>query len=388
MSDKKDDIDAIEDFKKNFEEETKFENLRHENSKKRTLIDAERVTFQLEQMNQDKKDLELARNANFDSLTKEQVEHIQKENDEYIAAAKNAMSFINKSFDNIVPFFRKNLIMVGAQTGQGKSTAVANIAFRMKDQINPDTGKPKRTLILTNEEKAEDVYNRVTSLAMGWSYTNHTIFTEEQIDTYRKAIPAWAAGGLITVIDDTHGGSHGVTTSLEGIESVFENLLKNKIYYDVVIIDYYQNIINSKRDASISENEAQGRLARMLDRYKNIYPAPIVLMAQMKPLDEDDRTPWQIRIQGRRVISNACTFVIEMLADFQNKATQWTVWKSRFTQSVGVEFRTGWDKGRYVEYSPEFIAAVDAAKSVKESAEFDKSIGLPNIKPEGEGDGQ
>ena len=378
MSDTKD-LDAIEDFKEKIEEETKFENLRHENSKKKTLIETERVNVQLEKMEQDKLDLKRAKEANYGALSPDQIAHIQKENDDYIAAAKTSMSFINKTFDGVVPFFRKNLILIGAQTGFGKSTAVANIAFRVKDQINPSTGKYRTTLILTNEEQAEDVYNRVTSLAMGWSYTNHSAFTDEQTEVYRKAIPAWAANGLITVVDNTHGGSHGVTTSLEGIESVFEKLLADRIYYDVIIIDYYQNIITSKRDATMSENEVQARLSRMLDRYKNLYPAPIILMAQMKPQDREERTPWQERIKGRKIIADSCTFIVEMAANFQEMSTEWTVWKSRFTQAVGRQFTTGWDKGRYVEHTPEFIANVAAAKAARATKEFDKTVGLPNI---------
>lgn len=381
-------IDAIEDFNEKIAEDEKYENLKHENSKKKILIESDRVAMQLERLNQDKADLELAKKANYGALSEEQIIYIQKENDDYIKAAKSAMSFVHTIFDGMVPFFRKNLILIGAQTGQGKSTAVANIVFRVKDQISPVTGKPRRSLVLTNEERAEDVYNRVTSLAMGWSYTNHTSFTDEQTDTYRKAIPAWARGGLITVIDNTHGGSHGVTTSLEGIESVFENLLTNQEYYDCIIIDYYQNIITSKKDATMSENEVQARLTRMLDRYKNLYPAPIVLMAQMKPLDRDERTPWQERIKGRKIIADACTFIFEMAADFEAQTTVWTVWKSRFTQTVGKIFTTGWEKGKYVEHTEEFAKKVTQAKEERASKALDKKIGLPEIKPKEGSNGQ
>ena len=80
MSDTKD-LDAIEDFKKNIEEETKFENLRHETAKKKTLIESQRVTVQLEKMNQDQADLELAKNANYGALSSVQIANIQREND-------------------------------------------------------------------------------------------------------------------------------------------------------------------------------------------------------------------------------------------------------------------------------------------------------------------
>jgi hypothetical protein len=394
MSDEKDqkekDQKDIDMFTERFKEDERYERIKYENSKKKTLIEEERLSYQLKTQNQNKLEIKLAEEANFGALSQENVLHLQQENDDYIKAAKNCMPFIEKNtFRSFVPFFRKNLILIGAQTGFGKSTAVANIAFRVKDEVNPDTKKRRRCLILTNEEKSEDVYNRITSLAMGWSYTDHSTFTEEQIVAYRNAIPAWAKDGLITVIDNTHGGSHGVTTSLEGIEAVFESLIRNKEWYDVIIIDYYQNIIQSKKDPTINQYVAQEQLARMLDRYKNIYPAPIILMAQMKPQDREERTPWQERVKGSKAISDSATFIVEMAADFQNLATNWTVWKSRFTQSVGKAFKTGWDKGKYVEYTPEFIAKVEDMKAAKASKDFDKQVGLPNIEfKEGEDDGE
>lgn len=370
---------AIEDFKEKMAIAAEFEKLKKENSEKRAIIDNKRVTSQLEKLKQDEKDLELAKNANYGALSSEQIVQIQKENDDYIVAAKSGMRFIDEVFDGVVPFFRKNFILVGAKTGDGKSTAAANIIQCITNQINPVTGKTRRALVLTNEERAEDVYNRVTALSMGWTYVNHNAFTDEQVDTFRRAISAFAAGGRITVIDNTHGGSHGVTTSLEGIESVFENLLENKEYYDVIIIDYYQNIIYSKKDPTMSENEVQARLTRMIDRYKNIYPAPIVMMAQMNPPDAEDRTPWQIRIKGRKIIADAATFVVEMAANRETRSTQWTVWKSRFTEAMGKTFSTGYSKGKFVKYDEAFIASVEKLKYEANAREIDKKIGLPDV---------
>ena len=267
MSDPKADA-ALLELQAKMAEEQKFENLKHETSKKRAVIDSKRIDTQLEKLQQDEKDMELAKNANYDVLSDEQVKNIQRENDEYIRASRSPIMFIDETFSTAVPFFRKNLILIGAKTGEGKSTAVANIAHRVQKQINPETGKRMRTLILTNEERSEDVYNRITALQKGWSYTNHSKFTDEQATIFTRAIPVWSKDGVLTVVDNTHGGSHGVTTSLEGIENVFEKLIADKVWYDVVIIDYYQNIVYSQKDQMMSENEVQARLARMLDRYK------------------------------------------------------------------------------------------------------------------------
>lgn len=387
MSDPKD-AAALEELQKNIAEEEKYENLKHDTSKKKAVIEAAKVDAQMEKLEQDRIDMKLAKEANYDVLSAEQLAVIQQANDDYIAASRSPMKFINDTFDGVVPFFRKNLILIGAKTGEGKSTAVANIAYRVQMQKHPETGKRLRTLILTNEERAEDVYNRITALQMGWSYTNHSKFTDEQARTFTRAIPVWSKDGVVTVVDNNHGGSHGVTTSLEGIESVFEKLIKDGVQYDVIIIDYYQNIIYSQKDQHMSENDVQARLARMLDRYKNQYAAPITIMAQMNPPDDQDRTPWQQRIKGRKIIADSCTFVVEMSANFEDRATAWKVWKSRFTESIGKTYHTGWENGKYVPYSEEFILKVNALKESHASRELDKTIGLQNIKPkEGEPSG-
>ncbi len=375
MSDEK----ALAEMQEKMAQQEKFEVMKNETAKKQAIINSKRATSTLEKIAHDQKDIAIAKKANYGSLTAEQIEYIQKENDDYIIAAKTGMQFINKEFSGVVPFFRKNFILVGAKTGEGKSTAVANIAYSVIKQRNPKTGKPRRVLVLTNEERAEDVYNRITALARGWHYTNHSEFTDEQINTFRDSIKALGSNGLVTVIDNTHGGSHGVTTSIDGIETVFDTLIANNEIYDVVLIDYYQNIIHSKKDPTASENEVQARLTRMIDKYKNIYPAPIVMMAQMNAPDEDDRTPYQYRIKGRKIIADAATFVIEMAADRQNKATQWTVWKSRFTESVGKVFHTGYENGKFVEYSDAFRAKVQEEQDRRRAKEIDKTIGLPDV---------
>ncbi len=382
MSDSKD-LEALAELQRKAAEEEVYENLKHENSKKRAIIDSKRIETQLERLHEDEKDMELARNANYDALTEEQLREIQKNNDDYIEAARSPMYFIADVFNGVVPFFRKNLIFIGAKTGEGKSTAVANIIFNVQKLVNPETGKRRRSFVITNEERSEDVYNRITALQKGWAYTNHSKFSEEQARTFTRAIPYWAKDGVITVADNTFSGGHGVTTSLEGIASIFDNLIEKKIYYDVIVIDYYQNIIYSQKDQFMNENEVQARLARILDRYKNIYPAPIVLMGQMNAPDDQDRIPWQLRIKGRKIIADAATHVMEMSANFEDHATEWQIWKSRFTESMGKIFKTGFDKGKFVDYTPEFQAKVTAHKEAAQAREFNKTVGLPDIKVEG-----
>lgn len=378
----KNNAETKEEFREKIEKAAALETLKQETWQKKLILDNKIVSARLEQIEKNEKDIEIAKASNFGALTIGQINNIQQENDQYILAAKNGMEFICKSFKNAVPFFRKNFILIGGKTGDGKSTTVANIVHSVISKKNPSTGKTRRALVLTNEERAEDFYNRVTCLLNGWHYTNHDKFTEEQINTFRQFIPILASNGRLTVVDNNHNGSHGVTTTIEGIETIFDSLIVNKEYYDVVIIDYYQNIISSQRNPNMTENEVQSRLARMMDKYKNTYPAPIVMMAQVNAPDKDQKVPFQQRIKGRKVIMDPATMVMEMVADRPNLRTQWVIWKSRFTEAVGKDFFTGYDYGKYVEYTNEFAEEVQKRAYLKEMKKIDSTIGLKDVKPE------
>ena len=377
--------DIKDETLKHLEEVAAVEKLKQDNTAKKAILDNKRLNFQLEQVTQHEKDLVIAKNTNYGALTDEQIARLQKANDEYIEAAKNGMSFICDTFKGIAPYFQKNLFLIGGKTGEGKSTTVANIAWSTICQRSPITGKGRRVLVLTNEENAEDFYNRVTCLAHGWHYTNHDKFTDEQTKTFREWMPKLAKGGRLTVVDNVFNGSNGVTTSIEGIQGVFENLIANGEYYDVILIDYYQNIKYSKKSAHLTEFEVQAIFANMMDRYKNEYPAPIVVMSQINPQD-DKNTPFQYRIKGRKVIMDPCTFVLEMKADRENLQTEWTVHKSRFTEAVGSCFYTGYDKGRFVVRDAEFLKKLADYKDKKMFKALDKANGIKDAF-KGEDDG-
>lgn len=366
---------------KKLEELAKFEARKKELQAKELTLKERRVENDLNRLNKNDHDLEVAQKTNFGGMTQEQIEHTQRESEEYIEAARECMVFINDSFEGAVPYFRKNLIFIGAPTGDGKSTTVANVVSSTMRQTNPKTGKRRRVLVITNEEKSEDVYNRVTCLAKGWHYTNHNKFTDEQSETFSKYIPLLAKDGWLTVVDDAFGSTPdnpigGVTTSIEGIETIFESLIRNGEYYDAVLIDYYQKVQFSKNNPRMNEWEVQSQLAGILDKYKNLYPAPIILLGQIARPDRENTIPFKIRIEGRKVILNSCTAALEMMADRENLRTEWVVHKSRFNENVGNSFHTGYKSGRFVKYTSEFQSEINQMKERKEAATFDKKVGL------------
>lgn len=350
-------------------------------SEKDLTLKEHRVNRELDELVKNNKEIELANSITFGQMSQEDINQLVIDNNEYMDAAKNSMVFINNDFKKLVPYFRKNLILVGGDTGDGKSTSVANIVFSTITRVNPATGKAGRVLVLTNEEAREDFYNRVTCLSKGWAYTNHDQFTEEQRKAFSEHIPIWAANGRLTIIGDVHEGVSGNTTTPEGIEIILNNLLRDyhqgRPVYDAVILDYYQNVRHSKVDAKMNEYDAQRKLAGILDQMKIRYPGPIVVMAQMKKLvDEEDSTPFNVRLKGSKLICDKATFICEIIPQREYLRSLWKVWKSRFTDAIGNNTHTGYDRGRFVPYTPAFKLSVSA--KVAENLERRQQNALPD----------
>lgn len=379
----------MSDLKKNFADDLLMADLLEKKKAELAKDELEIKTFKIEaqkqRMEEAKKNLELAQKSSFGILSDAEVEKLVRYSEEYIDAAKSGMSFIDAAtFKGLVPFFRKNLIVIGAKTGEGKSTAVANIVRELISQRNPETGKVRRVLVITNEEKSEDFYNRITCLIMGWHYVNHDKFTEEQKSTFSKYIKLLSK--LVTVVDDAFGGGSGMTTTPEGIDMILNNCARDGDFYDAVLIDYYQNISWSQKDPALDEYKAQARLAGILDKHKNTYPAPIVIMAQIKPAEdgEEAATPFEYRIKGRKQIIVPATFVMEMVADRKMYRTKWIIHKGRFAESVGSEHYTGYDRGRFVPYDQAFKTKILEQIEKKQREAVNKASGLDfmNLKKE------
>lgn len=297
---------------------------------------------------------------NLSKMSDENVEALQKESAEYMEAARKEMQFIHTDFKNLVPYFMRNLILIGAQTGQGKSTVVANLAYLNYLQKDPITGERKKTLIITNEEDPADVYARIVCVSKGWHYTNHSNFTDHQKDAIKEGIKEFSQ--YITVIGDTHEGVSGCTTTIEGVETIFANLIHaaktTGFKYDVVLFDYYQNVQFSKLNARLDEFKVQAKLSGKLDKWKNEYDAPIVLLCQLYSPDKDGKVPFEQRIRGHKGIMTKATCAIEMLAKPRTLETEFIFHKCRYTMGAGVKVILGFVKGQFVNKGKEYFAAL------------------------------
>lgn len=315
--------------------------------KKEKELHHNRVKEQHEDMVKRKEQTKKVQNVRLGVYDSDRIQRLKEENRQYLTLAKNSKVFMMDAFKAKVPYFAKNLITIGATTGSGKSTTCANLTFRA-------AMSGQNVLVITNEENVTDVYNRLTCLLKGWPYTDHTSFTDEQQDAFDIGIETWPH--RVEVIDDKFTkGELGQTTTIEGIEGILNSILKNNIKYDVIILDYYQKVSSSTKNPKKEPWEVQAKLCKLLDSFKNAYTAPIIVLSQMKPGDDF----YQNRIEGRKMIANVSTCVIELVADRDKLKTDWHIHKSRFIDATGETVFTGFKDGKYVPWTHDFQRDVD-----------------------------
>lgn len=331
-------------------------------SKKEFELRKARVEVQHEKLNQQIKELEGFKSFQI-GATKERVENLKSQNREYIDLAKKASVFLKiDDFKGLVPLFPRNLILVGAESGHGKSTLTANMAFQFLAQN-------KKVLIITNEEHPTDVLNRIICLIKGWAYHDHTSITPDQQVEFDRMYPILSE--RLEIVDDAYNGVGGLTTSLEGIKTIQQSLVGSEKKFEIIIYDYFQNTNTSNKNPSASGFEVLHEVGRSWDQFKSVYNAPIIILSQLKAVKgEDDSTPFKERIEGRKSIYNFCTCAIEVKANKENSTTEWIFKKSRFAQAMGVTVKTGFDRGRYVKYDRDFAKKAEDRKMAKVMSEI------------------
>ena len=267
-------------------------------------------------------------------------EDLIKENDEYMELAAKAPCFLHKGFLDKIPFFAKNLILIGAKSGQGKSTLVSNLALLTIKQN-------KKVLIITNEERVADVFNRITCLIKGWKYANHSSFTKEQKDTFREYFRI--LGERVHVVADNYNGMSGTTTTLEGVRGILKQAHEKGEEYGAVLIDYYQNIKSSTEFTHLDEWKLLDKVGDMLEEYRLKLNFPIVLLAQLKP-NAVEGEDLKYRIERSKSIYNRCTCAIEIVANYDKGTSDFNIHKSRFNSAIGKTITCKYVNGLYAEW--------------------------------------
>ena len=363
---------ALAEFNRKLEEDKNLDKKRKEVQEKKLLVEDRRYSNELERIQKGDEDMLRTSNVNVGVLTDEDILTIQKQNRAHLEASKNSMMFLNKEFSKIVPFFPGTLALIGARTGGGKSSLAANLITSTVRQINPITGNNRRVLLISSEELPITCYNRLTCHIKDMNFDAQDEFTEEQKEVLVDYIAKWARAG-VTILgeDDAH-----LTTSIEGIDSIFKNIIKTDAHYDLILIDYIQKITTSRKNPSMKPHEVLRETMYLLDGYKNKLNSAIAVMSQLssqKSGDDAVELDFQDRLRGCRDLITPSTVAIELVPFYSDHKSRFIIRKNRYKGStVGGHIDLGYKKGKYIPYTEEFQKEVSAAK---EKREWQETVG-------------
>lgn len=346
-----------------------------EMKKKEMAVRHSKIEKDFKSLEESKKKQEDLKKLDLFTATPEFLKTLQKNSKAQFENAKKKLRILSEvpELSDVVPFQGEEMILIGARTGTGKTTSCVNITHSLMMQ-------GKRPLVITNEESATSFINKLSSLFIGKRYAKIDQMDDETKNRFVDLVPKIAS--RISVIDADYAVDNGLqipklTNTIEGLETIVDNLIndyKNSgRLYDAVIIDYYQKFNSSSADPKLGPFECQSKAAELLEKLRIGYPAPIVVFAQVDK-DTKESSPFEQRIQGRKIIVNFATVIIEMIVDKKMKTAKFEFHKGRNMDFPDEDILCGWRGGKYVRYDEAFIREVASQKL--ESLE--RKIGDPN----------
>jgi len=334
-----------------------------ERGRKKDLVSDYRLDTQVKKIERAKQRLEIMKNLDLGGcFDEEYLEQMDKAQDRRVESFQKRLPFINAVLTQMVNLVAQELIFCGAKSGRGKSTSVANIIAPLLSM------KPRRKiLVISNEEKAESILNRIICLFMGWNINRFKSFTKEQLETlkkYRREMVKY-----VHIIDPEFPRLKGAVFSIEGVQAILERALDGD--YDVILYDYYQKSCKSEENHTATKVQVLTDLSEYLDGYVKRSTAPVVIMGQLKT-EGKDRVEFEDRIKECKAIFQNCTQAVEMVTEKETLKTTFILRKDRWGELDNLRVDVGFNKGRYVEYTEEFRATAAHSKLVRASREESK----------------
>lgn len=297
---------------------------------------------------------------------------------------KNSLIFLNKNISKHFVAAPGSLIVIPSMTNNGKSTLTAHIAEAM-------ISEEKRVLILSNEEKEEDVRARISCIRKTISFGDYKTAkcTTDQINEILDDAEYLAQNAKLVVISPKDEVDAYKVTTVKGIMATLEKA-RNK--FDAVIIDYYTNV-NMSEIGSRDPWHVNNELASALNIFKDTSPFPIIAMAQCEgirsdkkvedkgSLDFDSNHP-MYRWKGGKSILTYATDIIELTKDFENSRSYLYAHKIRFGHGELQRLHCLlFDKKmqKFVEWSPQLDAQLTASKVVRDTKEKSKEVELSKV---------
>jgi replicative DNA helicase len=343
---------------------------------KKAELDRLYIEQKYERFKKNREDAERLERVDVTSVNESFIEKMDNEHDLMRQSLKNRLPFVNKALSDLVPFSYPNLLLLGAKTGHGKSTFLANVAYTL-------IMNGKKVLVISNEEMAVNVYNRVSCLHRGYNINTMEKFSDEQHAELKDLRAKFYRTNRLKVIDADYPDMRDATITLEGLKFITDKLLEEQernggvATYDAILIDYIQKIDQSRDNPRLQGWEVAKRAADMLDVFYKKYHAPVVVFSQLKP-EETEGQDIEYRFKGGKSMYVSCTYCLELKPNKELRKTDFIVHKHRFNDKVNSILELALDKGKYVPYTQEFKIKVATESVQREEREmmakvFDKN---------------
>lgn len=297
---------------------------------------------------------------------------------------KNAVIFLNEKISKHFIAAPGSLIVIPSMTNNGKSTLTAHIAEAIVNQN-------KKVLILSNEEKEEDVRARISCLRTKVSFGDYKTnkCTMEEIEKVLDDAEFLSKDAKLVVISPKNEADAYKVTTVKGVMATLE---KAKGKFDTVIIDYYTNV-NISEVGTQDPWTVNNALASELNVFKDSSPFPIIAMAQCESLrneknkqelddaDFESQHP-MYRWKGGKSIIIYATDIIELKKDFENSRSYLYAHKVRFGHGDLLRGHVLYfDKKmqRFSEWTPQIDAQITASKAIRQTKEQSMQIGLSEV---------
>lgn len=297
---------------------------------------------------------------------------------------KNAVIFLNERISKHFIAAPGSLIVIPSMTNNGKSTLTAHIAEAMVNQN-------KKVLILSNEEKEEDVRARISCLRTKVSFGDYKTnkCTVDEIEKVLDDAEFLSKDAKLVVISPKNESDAYKVTTVKGVMNTLE---KAKGKFDAVIIDYYTNV-NISEVGTQDPWTVNNALASELNVFKDSSPFPIIAMAQCESLrneknkQELDDADFEAqhpmyRWKGGKSIIIYATDIIELKKDFENSRSYLYAHKVRFGHGDLLRGHVLYfDKKmqRFSEWTPQIDAQITASKAIRQTKEQSIQMGLPDV---------
>lgn len=265
------------------------------------------------------------------------LETYNKSVEENRRVQQTAFPFIHPKFH---PDFRlmKGLVVVGALTGQSKSTTNANVLFGFLRDV-----KDKKAICITNEEPMEGVYNRLACIALGVSYGRYQTGLLKPKTMQEVEV---AARTFIDRIEVVCSGDWQMTY-MEDVKAVCDYASANPEEVGLVTLDYFQTVVASRLNRTESPYQVFKKLGLYFKEYGTRAAPPIVTFVQIRASKDDSL--FKERIEGDRELLNHAFAAIEVVPNFKELTTKFIVRKSRYgLPPEGTEIEAKFKEGTLV----------------------------------------